>query len=236
MFERTPNLVSVVVPIYNNVRYLPECLSSLVNQTYKNIEIILVDDCSTDHCRDFIDDWREQVSDVLSPDRIIYIQLPRNVKQPGSATVGLYLSRGEFIACQAADDLSHPQRLEKQLSYLEQHPEVDMVGTNYASFHDGDFEHRTLEYSGWIVYGREQIRQSYALGRHCVCDGTIVMRGPLFDRIGGWTRRLKGVSDFEFVGRYVSSGAITENLQEVLYFYRLHPEQTTNRIARGEEW
>lgn len=236
MFYRTPNLVSIVIPVYNNVKYLPECLSNLLNQTYKDIELIIVDDCSTDNCSQFVERWKEQNAHALSANRILYVQLPRNVRQPGSATVALFLAKGEFIAVQAADDFSHPERIEKQLNYLNAHPDVEMVGTNYATFNDGDFENRTLDNSGWIVYGRQQIRQSYALGRHCVCDGTLLMRGRAFDRVGGWTRKYKAVSDFEFVGRYVTSGVVTENIPDVLYFYRIHSEQTSQKNARGEGW
>lgn len=191
-------------------------------------------------CEKMIGEWKCKVADVLPEDRIAYVRLPRNVKQPGSATTGLFLARGEFIACQAAHDLSHPTRIEKQVNFLHEHPDVDMVGTTvgttYEAFNDGDFEHRTVEHAGWLAYGREQIRKSYSNGQHCVCDGTILMRGHVFDRLGGWTRRMKGVSDFEFVGRYVSSGVATENLTDILYYYRVHPGQTTQRLARGEDW
>lgn len=234
--ERIPNMVSIVIPVYNNAKYLLDCLSSVLHQTYTDIEIILVDDHSTDDCQTLIQDWRESSIEVLPRDRVTYFALPRNVKQPGSTTMGLFLARGEFIACQAADDVSHLNRLEKQIAYLRQFPEVDMVGTCYASFKGEDIEHPTWDNSGWLVYGREAIAQSYALGRHCVCDGTVVMRGTVFDRLGGWTRRLTSVSDFEFIGRYVSNGVVTENLQETLYYYRLHSGQTTQRIARGEAW
>ncbi|WP_067619934.1 glycosyltransferase family 2 protein [Alicyclobacillus acidiphilus] len=236
MFERVPNLVSIVVPVYNNAVYLPACLDSLVNQTYRNIEIVIVDDHSTDDCAEVVSRWQSEVAHRLPPERIIFVSLPVNVKQPGSATVGLFLAQGEFIACQAADDLSHPERIQRQVEYLRKHSDVEMVGTNYATFEDGDLEHASLDYSVWIKYGREQIRQSYGLGEHCVCDGTILMRGAAFDRMGGWTRRMTSASDFEFVGRYVSGGVVTENLPDVLYYYRLHPGQTTQRLARGESW
>lgn len=233
-FSRIPNLVSIVVPVFNNVQYLEDCLSSLIGQTYKDIEIILVDDHSTEDIATFVDHWQEDVASVLGPNRLLYFRLPRNTKQPGSATTGLFLAQGEFIACQAADDVSHPERLEKELQFLGEHPEVDMVGTCFASFKDGDIEHATP--ASWLAYGRENISKSYSLGRHCICDGTVMMRGAAFDRLGGWTRRMKSVSDFEFIARYISNGVIAENLPTVLYYYRLHADQTTNRLIRGEDW
>lgn len=232
---RVPNLVSIVVPVYNTLPFLSECLNSLTNQTYKDIEIIIIDDNSTDGCEEFIQQWRGQKASVLREDRFIYLKLPRNTKQPGSATTGLFLARGEFIACQASDDLAHPNRLEKQLDFLFEHTDVEMVGTRYANFSDGHFEKQSYS-DDWLVFGREEIRKSYALGRHCVCDGTVMMRGSAFDRIGGWTRRMQGVSDFEFIGRYVSSGVVTENIPAVLYYYRIHEGQTTQRLGRGEHW
>jgi len=109
-----------------------------------------------------------------------------------------------------------------------------MVATNYATFNDSDLAH--TKPADWLVYGRENIRKSYASGRHCICDGTVMMRGTTFDRLGGWTRRMKSVSDFEFIARYVSNGVVAENMDAILYYYRLHDGQTSRRLARGEEW
>ncbi|GMA58954.1 glycosyl transferase family 2 [Alicyclobacillus sacchari] len=235
MYQRIPGLVSVVIPVYNALPYLEDCLDSLLAQTYRSLEIIVVDDCSTDDCPGWVATWQARHGKQLSAKAFVYLRLPRNVKQPGSATCGMFLAQGEFIACQAADDISSPNRIEQQVAYMRANPDVDLVGTNYATF-VGDPAMSTPVFSGWLRFGREEIREAYACGMHCVCDGTVLMRGTAFDAIGGWTRAFGAASDFEFIARYVTRGAIVENIPEILYYYRLHDGQTTQRLARGGNW
>lgn len=232
--DRVEDLVSIVVPVHNAESYIGACLSSLATQTYKNVEILVVDDGSTDATEDVVATWRQNEGRDIAQDRFAYLRLPRNTKQPGAVTTGLFMARGQWIATQAADDLSHPERLEKQVRFLQEHPDVEMLGTRYATFFNEDLDQQIIP--DWLAFGWEAIRQSYSLGQHCVCDGTLMLRGATFDRLGGWNRRLQGVSDYEFVARYVEQGVVTENLQEVLYYYRDHPAQTTKKLARGEMW
>ncbi|SDW29573.1 Glycosyl transferase family 2 [Alicyclobacillus hesperidum] len=236
MDQRIPGLVSVVIPVYNALPYLEASLNSILAQTYRHIEIIVVDDCSTDDCPRWVAKWKAMHRQHLPSEAFVYLRLPRNVKQAGSATCGLFLARGEFIACQAADDISATIRIERQVAYMRANPDVDMVGTNYATFAGESLATSTLAYSGWLRFGREEIRDAYARGLHCVCDGTILLRGTTFDAIGGWTRALGAASDFDFIARYVTRGAIVDNMPDVLYYYRLHDGQTTRRLARGEVW
>lgn len=233
-FNRIGNLVSIVVSNYNCSQYIADCLDSLVSQTYSNIEIIVVDDASTDGSQEAIQRWQQTSGAKLEPHRFVYLELPRNTKQPGAITTGMFLAQGEFIAFQSADDLSHPERIQKQFNYFCSHPEVEMLGANYVGFRDGDFGNFIK--AEWLAFTPQEIRRRYSIGQHCICDGTVMLRGLVFDRLGGWTRKLPSVSDYEFVARYIANQVAPDNLQEVLYYYRSHPGQTSQKIARGEEW
>lgn len=119
LITREKNLVSIIVTSFNRENYIKECLESILAQTYRDIEIILVDDCSTDKTLEVFHEFQREAVEKRPEmkDRIIAISLPRNVGYAGPLTLGMFLSKGEFIAIQDSDDLSHPERIEKQVSY-----------------------------------------------------------------------------------------------------------------------
>jgi glycosyltransferase involved in cell wall biosynthesis len=233
--ERVPDLVSVVVSNYNNANYLKECLDSLARQKYEDVEIIVVDDASMDNSVDVIRAWKRKNRRKLKW-RMLVVELPRNVGYSGALNVGLYLAKGEFIAIQDSDDLSHRNRLDKQVKYLREHTDIDMVGTCYASFRTGNFAQK--EAAVWLEYGVDKVRSRYAQGSHCVCHGTILFRGKVFDKLGGPTRRLHGSEDYDFIENCISHGVLVDNLTRVLYYYRRHSKQRSAKFygkKRGEK-
>jgi glycosyltransferase involved in cell wall biosynthesis len=211
MMKREPGMVSVVITNYNREIYLKECLDSLHHQTYPNKEIIFVDDASTDRSIEVVQSWMEE--NGVPFDSLVLVRLPRTVGYSGALSMGFFLTRGEFIAVQDSDDFSHPARFEKQVNFLQNHPELSLVGSNYASFNNGD--HRQFIPANWLKYG-EEIRKVYQNGGHCVCNGTIMFRGAIFDRIGGLTRRIDGAEDYEFIVKLLNIGARIDNIPEVL--------------------
>lgn len=226
-FQRVPGLVSMVITVYNKLPYLADCLTSLLNQTYTNWELILVDDASTDGSYEFVLNWLNENEPLLRERGIYTIRLPRNSGYAAAITAGMYLSKGEFIAIQDADDLSHPERLAKQVRYLSQNPQIDLLGTNYEVFEDGKPERRMPVY--WLKYG-SQIGKVYAEGGHCICHGTVMFRGKVFDQLGGHTRRIEGAEDYEFIAKVIKPGAKNvDNLREVLYYYRKHQKQRSRK-------
>lgn len=116
-----------------------------MKQTYPHIEIIVVDDASTDQTRRVVQKWI-QTSKVnrIKGRKVVLIPLPRNLGFAGAVTTGMFATRGEIIAFQDSDDLSHPKRIQKQVQYLRKHPNIDLVGTNYAAFQDGNFRDKEI--------------------------------------------------------------------------------------------
>jgi glycosyltransferase involved in cell wall biosynthesis len=222
MVQREPGKVSIVITNHNRAAYLAECLDSLHRQTYVNKEIIIVDDASSDRSVDVVRAWCEK-NGIVGTDSLILVRLPRNAGFSGAITTGFFLARGEFIAVQDADDFSHSSRLEKQVAYLRSEPDVALVGTNYAAFKDAE-EDRQYVPANWLSYG-EEIRSVYRNGGHCICHGTIMFRGDVFDRIGGLSRRIVGAEDYDFIVKFLEHKARIENMPEILYYYRLHTNQ-----------
>ncbi|QUH26984.1 glycosyltransferase [Serpentinicella alkaliphila] len=224
---RIKNLVSIVITNYNNGRYIEECLNSILNQTYKEIEIIVIDDGSTDSSEHIIKKWeKENLSRFHRKDILYYIKLPRNIGFAGALNLGFFMAKGEFIAVQDADDISHEKRIEKQVNFLSKNKNIAVVGTNYVAFEDGNFNKQTKNL--WLKYGLNNIKESYSRGNHCVCHGTILFRAEIFDKLGGPTRRLVGAEDYEVISKFIGEGV--DNIQEVLYYYRAHPKQRSKKF------
>ncbi|MGI4991231.1 glycosyltransferase family 2 protein [Halobacteriovorax sp. GFR7] len=127
------DLVSVIIPVYNASQYIVETLESVVNQTHKNLEIIVVDDCSKDNTY-------EVVQNYLSNCNVKFIlkKCEQNYGGPaGPRNIGVNCSSGDYIAFLDADDIWHPKKLEIQLQYLESSNAVLVSSLKY-DFLDGE--------------------------------------------------------------------------------------------------
>jgi glycosyltransferase involved in cell wall biosynthesis len=113
-------LVSVIMPAYNAARFIGPAIKSVLSQTYKNFELIIVDDGSTDNTSDIVNSFQDH--------RIVLIRNAQNMYSARSRNIGIDASKGKYIALCDADDLYMPQRLEKQMKYLEDHPAIDIIG------------------------------------------------------------------------------------------------------------
>ena len=116
--------ISVLLPVYNAEKYLGETLQSLLNQTFKNFEIVLMDDGSTDRS--------VEIAEKFQDPRIKIYRNPENLGLVATLNRGLELSTGEFIARIDADDIALPERLEKQLSFMKTHPDCILLASDRA--------------------------------------------------------------------------------------------------------
>ena len=114
-------LLSVIMPVFNAENFVEEAVSSLVRQTLSDLEIVIVDDGSTDNSMKII----EAVDDP----RVRIVRHSENRGLAAARNTGLYAAHGEYIAWLDADDVSHPRRLERQISFMRKHPEISLCGT-----------------------------------------------------------------------------------------------------------
>jgi glycosyltransferase involved in cell wall biosynthesis len=226
-FERTPNLVSVVVPAYNAEKYIVECLEGIRLQTYPYLELIIIDDCSSDGTVAAIHSWISSICRDTLP--VLFVPLPRNIGTAGAYTSGMFLTKGEFIAIQDCDDISLPERIEKQVDFLQRTPGIDMIGTRYKAFRDGDESEGPM--SDWIAFGTQSIHEQYKNGLHCIANPTLMLRGTVFDTVGGHSRRVIGAEDYDFISRCILGfGMSADNLNHCLYRYRSHAAQHSRKF------
>uniref|UniRef100_F4C876 Glycosyl transferase family 2 n=1 Tax=Sphingobacterium sp. (strain 21) TaxID=743722 RepID=F4C876_SPHS2 len=135
-------LVSVILPCYNTERHIAEALRSIMQQDYKNLEIIVLDDHSSDGSWEIIQNLAAQDS------RIRAVRNERNLQLIQTLNKGIQLARGQYIARMDADDISEPSRISTQIAYLKQHEEVDMVATCASYISETGFVLGRLNFHG----------------------------------------------------------------------------------------
>lgn len=124
LIEDTSSLVSVIIPCYNAEKYVESAVRSIMSQTYKNLEIIVTDDCSTDGTFAIL----EKLAD--EDNRIKLFKNETNLKIVKTLNNMVLLANGKYIARMDADDISLPKRIEKQVEFLEGDPDIAFCGTN----------------------------------------------------------------------------------------------------------
>ncbi len=213
--------VSVIMPVYNGQAFLRPAVESVLKQTYTSFEFIIVDDGSTDNTPAILDTFRDE--------RIMRLRNRHNLSRPVARNLGLRFAEGKYIALMDADDISLPDRITKQLAYLDSHPEVGVVGTQAINI---DSAGKTLEFLNW----------QYPVSHSLICWGlatgagflppTALFHRDVFDLLGGYSADYPVASDIHFMLRTVSVTRLA-NLPDVYYFYRFHPESV--RGSRYEE-
>ena len=128
--KRGKVLVSVVMSVYNDEQYLKESLDSIFAQTIQNFELIIVDDCSTDRTVEIIENYHD--------DRIRLIRNTENRGLTRNLNTALEYVQGTYIARMDGDDKSRPERFEKQIAYLEQHPDLMLISCRTHMFGEED--------------------------------------------------------------------------------------------------
>ena len=120
MIESSP-IVTVLMPVYNAEKYLAEAINSILNQTFTNYELLIINDGSTDKSEEIILKYSDK--------RIRYIKNDKNIRLVATLNKGIELAKGKYIARMDADDISVPTRLEKQITLLENNEDIGVCGS-----------------------------------------------------------------------------------------------------------
>jgi glycosyltransferase involved in cell wall biosynthesis len=220
--EKQP-IVSVILPAYNSGQFLAPAIESILNQTYKNFELIIVDDCSTDKTWEVIQDFSRK------DNRIVPLKNDTNLREAKTLNRGIATARGKYIARMDHDDWSYPYRLEQQLVFMEAHPEVGVCGGAM------DVCDENLQPQGRRHYELtdEEIRKK--IFRYCpFCHPTIMMRRDVLDKSGLYDHNFYPPDDYELYFRLGRHGKFA-NLPEPLLKYRVLQKSITNSSTQRLE-
>ena len=220
-------LVSVIMPTYNRQEFIAESIHSILSQTLTDLELIIVDDGSTDATQ-------EVVSRIAASDKRISYKRLEHKGRSYARNFGLNLARGQFIAFQDSDDISMPERLEIQHELLASQPQLDIT---YCStiYIDRNGERLNRDY---IVQPTDNLYQAIIERNYAaIIPMTIMLRATLLKQVGGFDEILDRFEDLDFclrAAQYGQSRAIVEPLLKA----RLHddnamPSQSPQEILRN---
>ena len=205
--------VSVVMPVYNAELYLEEAIQSILGQTYWDFEFIIIDDGSTDRSAEIIRSFQDA--------RIVFLQQSNN-GLVYSLNRGIQAGEGKYIARMDADDISAPTRLEKQVNFLNQHPEFVLVGSGCNLINEQGSYISTPP----TLISREQISRALSLGTSPFVHGSVLFRKKSAIVSGLYDSRMVTFEDWALWKKMFAHGEMT-NLDEALYLYRLTPGSIT---------
>lgn len=206
--------VSIIIPTYNRAHMIVECLDSVLNQTYRHFEVIVVDDGSTDN-----------TEAVLKPyfDRIKYIK-QENHGNAAARNTGIREAKGEIIAFNDSDDLWLPDKLEKQVRYLDEHPDVDMVCGNGVFFGDQKIEgKKVIPDKRAVPLERDGITLRAIFMKSSIRTPTIVARRHVIEATGGFDPDFKVCVDLDFAFRVLMKFKVAF-INQPLFRLRRHTE------------
>lgn len=206
-------LVSVVMPARDAERFLPEALASVRDQTLGDFELIAVDDGSRDCTREILERAAREDPRVRVVDG--------GGGPVAALNAGCWLARGHYLARMDADDVCHPQRLARQVRFLEAHPEVVAAG---GAIELVDSAGRPLQV--FALPARDAAIRRRLLSRNALAHPAVTMRTAAWRRTGGYRERFYPADDYDLWLRMAELGALA-NLRAVVLRYRLHPGQTS---------
>jgi glycosyltransferase involved in cell wall biosynthesis len=207
-------LVTVLMPVYNGEIYLREAIDSILSQTYKDFEFLIINDGSTDNSENIINSYNDS--------RILYVKNESNLRLIATLNKGIELAQGKYIVRMDADDISAPTRIEKQVAFMEKNEDVGLCGSWFTSF--GDVQESVCKY-------KEQHDEIlFKMFYQChFCHPSLIIRKKVFDDLEiPFDKQFIHAEDYELYFR-LSTKWKFHNLQESLVKYRIHSSSVSRQ-------
>ena len=218
---RQKPLVSVLIPCYNCEEYVEEAVMSIVKQTYSNLEILVIDDGSTDNTGCILQELAKK------DNRIKYIKNTTNLKLIKTLNKGLDLCKGKYIARMDADDISLPERIEKQVIFLEKHSEIGIVGTYIQIF--------GVRKGVWRMDTSDKYIRAHLFCNTSFAHPTVMIRtSVLRDNCLYYKTEYPHAEDYKLwcdMAQYTKLA----NIPEVLLYYRINQNQVSNKFSKEQK-
>ncbi len=211
--------ITVLMAVYNGLPHVQEAVDSILGQTYREFELIVLDDGSTDGTADYLADVNDPRLRVVSLDHVGLTQ---------ALIVGLSEARGELIARQDADDVSLPERLQIEIDYLDANPDIAVVGTWYTA----------IDQTGRSLFERKlptgnAIGEAMQRAQGPLAHGSVLMRKEAMEAVGLYRPEFHYAQDLDLWLRIADNHTI-ENIPQYLYEWRL-PESGGSAVKRFQQ-
>ena len=209
-------LVSIVIPVYNGLPYLKEAIESVLHQTYSNLELIVLDDGSTDGAREFLQQYKGQ----------FYIESHKNIGQAKTLNKGWELSKGEILGYLSADDILHPEIVEKSVQCLYDNPGIILTYPDNILIDNNSRYIRTYRSPEYNYY-------KMTINAVCQIGACAFFLRSAFDKLGGWNAEYRFIPDYEYQLLLASIGDFT-HIPLTLAGYRIHEDSTVFGVIAYE--
>lgn len=207
------------MPAYNAEKYIYASIDSVINQSYRKFELIIVDDGSEDATASVIKQYRDS--------RIVYFKNDVNLGLAGARNMGLSLAKGDYIAWLDSDDLSHPARLEKQVKVLDANKHIGLCGTWVQTI-------GTIEGITWKYPTKSDVLRCRMLFDNPLATSSVMMRRECLDTPNNaFDPNYPPAEDYDLWERVSQKWDVT-NIPEILTYYRIHSAQTSNAMAEKQ--
>jgi glycosyltransferase involved in cell wall biosynthesis len=209
MTTKSPR-VSVIMPAYNCVHYIQESVNSILTQTFGDFEFIIIDDSSTDGTLDYLK--------TITDQRVVLIQKPQNTGYTISLNKGLELAKGDYIVRMDADDISLPQRIQKQVEFMDANPEIVCAGSSYKIIPDNRVvipKHTSGEILLELIITNPLAHPSVIIRSEIIKNNSIT-----------YDKTFEPAEDYKMWTELSKYGKLA-NIEEVLLHYRLHKKQVS---------
>lgn len=207
--------ISALMSVYNAEGYVKDAIESILSQTFKDFEFIIINDASKDKSLEIIKSFQDS--------RIKLIDNSINLGLTKSLNIGLKSAKGKYIARMDADDISHPDRFKKQLEFLEAYNDIALVGSFVEVINEKNFIIDKRE----LIQDPDLIKFRMLFSNQFV-HSSIFFRKALIDQIGGYNEKYKYSQDFELLSRLNQDHNMT-NLPEYLLKLRVHKKRISHK-------
>jgi glycosyltransferase involved in cell wall biosynthesis len=217
--------VSVVVPAHNAEPYLEATLASILAQSYRDFDLVVVDDGSSDRTAEIA--RRALTHDPRG--RVIH---QANLGEAGARDAGIEATRGALVAMTDADDLWHAEKLARQIQVLEAQPALGAVFTYIAAIDSAGEPSINSPVEAWFNVphrGRIERLKTFFQGRNTLCGPTVLLRRAALDEVGPYDAAWGYGTDFDLWFRLLARYDIAV-IEEPLYRYRVHASSLTNQV------
>jgi glycosyltransferase involved in cell wall biosynthesis len=212
-------LVSVVMPIYHTEEYLYKAVSSILNQTHQNLELLAICDSSQNEVISILKSFHDP--------RLHVCALLENTNVPVAMNYARNLIHGEYVARMDSDDISMPDRFEKEVAFLESHPDVGVVG-GQIDYIKPNGHHEPCR---WVWFPTSYAGILWALPKYNpIANPTVMMRADLYKRAVWDTLLVSGIEDYDYWVRLADQTKIC-NLPDDVLKYRLKDISTLSALS-----
>ncbi len=220
-------LVSIITTVYNNELYIEESLRSIFNQTFKDFEFIVFNDCSTDKTWEIIE---KTFGEFDGDYTIIDSNRGKNIGCAKGRAEAISVARGKYLAIHDGDDISYQHRLEKEVEFLEAHLDVFCVGSWADSVNSYGGHIKVMDFP---KEEHDDFVRDIFEGNNTMLDPTTLFKKAVFDELGGYNFEWRLIPDLNLWVRAIMAGYYFANIQESLVAHRKHGGSVMTRNLRA---